>query len=143
MKEGGISRLPLRWTRAVFVRPAVRPRTRGGSFSGEPTMSSTKLSDRNLMRRAIRLAARGVGRTHPNPPVGALVVRGGEVVGEGWHRGAGHPHAEVEALARAGRRARGATLVVTLEPCAHQGRTPPCTEAVTAAGVRRCVVAVR
>jgi len=100
-------------------------------------------NDTTYMRRALRLAARGLGRTHPNPPVGAVLVRGGRVVGEGWHRRAGLPHAELVALTRAGRLARGATLYVTLEPCAHEGRTPPCTRAIVAAGVRRCVVAVR
>ncbi len=95
------------------------------------------------MLRALRLASRGRGRTAPNPMVGAVLVRNGEVVGEGWHRRHGGPHAEVEALAAAGRRARGATLYVTLEPCAHHGKTPPCTEALVSAGVKRCVVAVR
>ena len=95
------------------------------------------------MRRALILAARGTGHTWPNPAVGAVLVRGESIVGEGWHRAAGLPHAEVEALARAGRRARGATLFVTLEPCAHEGRTPPCTRAIIAAGVRRCVLGVR
>jgi len=99
--------------------------------------------DERFMRRALKLAARGAGRTWPNPAVGAVLVRKGEVVGEGWHRAAGLPHAEAVALARAGRRARGATLYVTLEPCAHDGRTPPCTRAVISAGVRRCVVGVR
>ncbi|MBI5168800.1 MAG: bifunctional diaminohydroxyphosphoribosylaminopyrimidine deaminase/5-amino-6-(5-phosphoribosylamino)uracil reductase RibD [Candidatus Eisenbacteria bacterium] len=100
-------------------------------------------TDRSHMLRALRLASRGRGRTAPNPMVGAVLVRNGEVVGEGWHRRHGGPHAEVEALAAAGRRARGATLYVTLEPCAHHGKTPPCTEALVAAGVKRCVVAVR
>ncbi|MGH7742508.1 MAG: bifunctional diaminohydroxyphosphoribosylaminopyrimidine deaminase/5-amino-6-(5-phosphoribosylamino)uracil reductase RibD [Candidatus Eiseniibacteriota bacterium] len=95
------------------------------------------------MRRALRLAERGRGRTRPNPIVGAVIVRGDRVVGEGWHRAAGEPHAEVMALRRAGARARGATLYVTLEPCAHVGRTPPCVDAIVAAGIRRCVVAMR
>ena len=95
------------------------------------------------MLRALRLAERGRGRTRPNPIVGAVVVKGGRVVGEGWHTAAGRPHAEVVALARAGARARGATLYVTLEPCAHTGRTPPCVGAILAAGIRRCVVALR
>lgn len=95
------------------------------------------------MRRALRLAAKGAGRTSPNPMVGAVLVRDGAVVGEGWHRAAGEAHAEVEALRAAGDRARGATLVVTLEPCAHRGRTAPCTEALIAAGVRRVVAAMR
>lgn len=100
-------------------------------------------SDTRMMERALRLARRGRGRTRPNPPVGALVVRGNRVVGEGWHRAAGQPHAEVLALAAAGDRARGATMVVTLEPCSHHGRTPPCTDALIAAGIRRCVIAMR
>ena len=95
------------------------------------------------MRRALRLAERGRGRVAPNPIVGAVLVRGGRVVGEGWHRALGEPHAEAMALARAGRLARGSTLYCTLEPCDHQGRTPPCTEALIAAGVTRCVVALR
>jgi diaminohydroxyphosphoribosylaminopyrimidine deaminase/5-amino-6-(5-phosphoribosylamino)uracil reductase len=91
------------------------------------------------LRRALELAERGRGTTHPNPVVGAVVVRGGEVVGEGWHERKGGPHAEVNALAAAGERARGSTLYVTMEPCGHHGATPPCTEAVLAAGVVRVV----
>ena len=92
------------------------------------------------MRRAIALARRGLGRTSPNPPVGAVVVKGGKAVGEGWHRRAGGPHAEVFALRAAGDAARGATLYLTLEPCTHVGRTPPCAPAVIASGVARVVV---
>jgi diaminohydroxyphosphoribosylaminopyrimidine deaminase/5-amino-6-(5-phosphoribosylamino)uracil reductase len=95
------------------------------------------------MRRALALAERARGLTSPNPMVGAVVVAGGEIAGEGWHRRAGEPHAEIEALRAAGPRARGATLYVTLEPCAHQGRTPPCVPAIVAAGVARVVAAVR
>jgi diaminohydroxyphosphoribosylaminopyrimidine deaminase/5-amino-6-(5-phosphoribosylamino)uracil reductase len=91
------------------------------------------------LRRALELAERGRGTTHPNPVVGAVVVRDGEVVGEGWHERAGGPHAEVVALAAAGERAGGSTLYVTMEPCAHHGRTPPCVDAVLAAGVSRVV----
>jgi diaminohydroxyphosphoribosylaminopyrimidine deaminase/5-amino-6-(5-phosphoribosylamino)uracil reductase len=94
------------------------------------------------MRRALRLAARGRGRTLPNPLVGAVLVRDGVVVGEGWHRVCGGPHAEIEALRAAGAAARGATLYVTLEPCCHHGRTGPCTEAIIAAGVARVVAAM-
>jgi diaminohydroxyphosphoribosylaminopyrimidine deaminase/5-amino-6-(5-phosphoribosylamino)uracil reductase len=93
------------------------------------------------VERAIELAERGRGATHPNPVVGAVVVAGGEVVGEGWHERYGEAHAEVNALAAAGSRAAGATLVVTLEPCSHHGRTAPCTDAVVAAGIARVVVA--
>jgi diaminohydroxyphosphoribosylaminopyrimidine deaminase/5-amino-6-(5-phosphoribosylamino)uracil reductase len=94
------------------------------------------------MARALDLAWRGWGRVHPNPLVGAVVLAGGEVVGEGYHAEFGGAHAEPQALAAAGERARGATLVVTLEPCAHTGRQPPCTAAILAAGVRRVVVAM-
>lgn len=97
--------------------------------------------DRAMMRRALDLAGRGWGRVHPNPLVGAVVVHGSEVVGEGYHAEYGGPHAEVAALDAAGDRAHGATLYVTLEPCSHHGKTPPCTDAIVAAGVRRVVIA--
>ena len=95
------------------------------------------------MRRALRLAARAQGRTAPNPMVGSVVVANGDIVGEGYHRRAGEPHAEVNALRAAGHRSRGGTLYVTLEPCCHHGRTPPCTDAILAAGVRRVVAAMQ
>lgn len=95
------------------------------------------------MRRALVLARRGWGRTAPNPMVGAVVVQDGRIVGEGWHAEYGGPHAEVVALAAAGVRARGSTVYVTLEPCAHTGNTPPCTEALVRGGVSRVVCAVR
>ncbi len=94
------------------------------------------------MREALALARRGVGATSPNPMVGAVVVTGDRVVGRGYHPRAGDPHAEVFALAEAAERARGATLYVTLEPCVHWGRTPPCTEAIIRAKVRRVVAAM-
>jgi len=97
------------------------------------------------MRRALALARRGCGHTSPNPSVGAVIVRRGKLLGQGWHREAGQPHAEVEALRdadRRGHRVRGATLYVTLEPCCTHGRTPPCTDAIVAAGLRRVVVGV-
>ncbi|MBM4276017.1 MAG: bifunctional diaminohydroxyphosphoribosylaminopyrimidine deaminase/5-amino-6-(5-phosphoribosylamino)uracil reductase RibD [Deltaproteobacteria bacterium] len=100
-------------------------------------------TDVQYMRLALRLAARGAGWTSPNPMVGAAVVKNDRVVGKGYHRGYGLPHAEVEALRRAGDAARGADLYVTLEPCNHHGKTPPCTQAILEAGVRRVVVAVR
>ena len=93
--------------------------------------------------RAVELAERGRGTTYPNPLVGAVVVRDGEVVGEGWHERRGEAHAEVNALGAAGERARGATLYVSLEPCTHHGTTPPCADAIVAAGVERVVVGVR
>jgi len=99
--------------------------------------------DERFMRRALELAERGRGLTSPNPLVGAvLVTPAGEVAGEGAHLYAGGPHAEIEALAAAGARARGATLYLTLEPCAHQGRTPPCAPAIVEAGVARVVAAL-
>jgi diaminohydroxyphosphoribosylaminopyrimidine deaminase/5-amino-6-(5-phosphoribosylamino)uracil reductase len=93
----------------------------------------------DYLERALELAERGRGTTHPNPVVGAVVVLGGEVVGEGWHERAGGSHAEVNALQAAGDRARGATLYVTMEPCSHHGRTPPCVDAVIEAGLARVV----
>lgn len=99
--------------------------------------------DNAHMRRALSLARKGWGRTAPNPLVGAVVVRDGVVVGEGYHREFGGPHAEVHALRSAGERARGATVYVTLEPCNHHGKTGPCTEALLSAGVARVVCATR
>ena len=101
-----------------------------------------RIADRVHMARAIRLAAQGLYTTEPNPRVGCVIVKAGLVVGEGWHRRAGEPHAEPLALAAAGDAARGATAYVSLEPCCHHGRTPPCTEALLAAGVARVVVAM-
>src|SRR5262245_26731277 len=95
------------------------------------------------MSRALELAERGLYTTTPNPRVGCVIVRNGEVTGEGWHEKAGGPHAEVRALLAAGARALGATVYVTLEPCAHHGRTPPCVDALLAAGVRRVVAAMK
>lgn len=100
-----------------------------------------QIIDEFYMQRALNLAARAQGRTSPNPIVGAVLVKDGQVVGEGYHRKAGTPHAEVMALQRAGENARGATLYVTLEPCCHFGRTPPCCEAVIDRGVARVVAA--
>src|SRR5213594_411451 len=100
-------------------------------------------AERAAMERALDLARRGWGRVAPNPLVGAVVLAGDTVVGEGYHAEYGGPHAEVVALGTAGARARGATLVVNLEPCAHHGKTPPCTEALIAAGVTRVVAAIR
>lgn len=100
------------------------------------------VQDEVWMRRALQLAERGRGTVEPNPLVGAVLVREGQVVGEGWHEKFGHAHAEVNAIAHAGELARGATLYVTLEPCCHHGKTPPCTDAVLAAGITRVVTAM-
>jgi len=97
------------------------------------------VDDRRHMARSLELAARGLTTTHPNPRVGCVIASGSTVIAEGWHVRAGGPHAEVEALAKAGDAARGATAYITLEPCCHTGRTPPCTAALIAAGIRRVV----
>ena len=95
------------------------------------------------MAKALHLAERGLYTTSPNPRVGCVLVRGDKIVGEGWHQFAGEPHAEVHALRAAGEAARGATVYVTLEPCSHQGRTPPCADALIGAGVTRVVAAMQ
>lgn len=99
-------------------------------------MTST---DKKYMKRALTLARKGVGKTSPNPAVGCVIVKNGAVVGEGWHKKAGEPHAEINALAMAGAKARGADVYVTLEPCSHTGKTPPCSKALIRAGVKRVV----
>src|SRR5690348_13999962 len=106
-------------------------------------VQSVAKSDSHFMRLAFRLARRGYGTTSPNPMVGAVLLKGGQIIGRGWHRRAGLPHAEIVALRDAQKRGhspRGATLYVTLEPCSTHGRTPPCTEAIIAAGIKRVVV---
>ena len=108
-----------------------------------PTGAGPRAGDDAWMLRALELAQQGWGRVSPNPLVGAVVVRDDRLVGEGAHREFGGPHAEVEALAAAGERARGADLYVTLEPCTHFGKTPPCVDAIIKAGVARVVIAVR
>ncbi|RMG61426.1 MAG: bifunctional diaminohydroxyphosphoribosylaminopyrimidine deaminase/5-amino-6-(5-phosphoribosylamino)uracil reductase RibD [Deltaproteobacteria bacterium] len=105
-------------------------------------MKGGETPDERFMRRALSLARRGFGKVNPNPMVGALVVSRGEVVSEGYHRFFGGPHAEVEALSKAGRRAKGATLYVTLEPCSHWGKTPPCVEKIIECGISEVVAAV-
>ncbi|MBS2116270.1 bifunctional diaminohydroxyphosphoribosylaminopyrimidine deaminase/5-amino-6-(5-phosphoribosylamino)uracil reductase RibD, partial [Salmonella enterica subsp. enterica serovar 1,4,[5],12:i:-] len=92
---------------------------------------------------ALELARKGVYTTHPNPRVGCVIVRDGQIVGEGWHERTGEPHAEPNALRAAGDKARGATVYVTLEPCSHHGRTPPCADALVSAGVARVVAGMQ
>ena len=118
---------------------SLRRGARAAMLAGMPKGSE----DERWMRRALRLARRGIGTTHPNPRVGCVIVKGGELVAEGWHERPGGPHAEAAALAKAGERARGATLYVNLEPCAAHGRTPPCTEAILRAGIARVVIGCR
>ncbi len=102
--------------------------------------ATSDMSDDAYMQRALELAARGLGRTSPNPAVGAVIVRGSRIIGEGFHRRAGGPHAEIEALRSLKGSAKGATLYVNLEPCSHHGRTPPCVDAVIQAGIQRVVI---
>jgi diaminohydroxyphosphoribosylaminopyrimidine deaminase/5-amino-6-(5-phosphoribosylamino)uracil reductase len=109
---------------------------------GRVTAGAFSAIDHAHMAHALRLAARGLFTTQPNPRVGCVIADGETILGEGWHRRAGEPHAEVFALRAAGDRARGATAYVTLEPCAHHGRTPPCADALIASGVSRVVVAI-
>jgi diaminohydroxyphosphoribosylaminopyrimidine deaminase/5-amino-6-(5-phosphoribosylamino)uracil reductase len=109
----------------------------------EPASPHFSASDSAYMARALQLARRGLYTTHPNPRVGCVIVRDGAIVGEGCHLRAGEPHAEVHALRAAGERARGAIAYVTLEPCSHHGRTPPCSDALLEAGVARVVAAMR
>src|SRR5216117_1766370 len=133
-------------------RPSARTSRRGSSArSGRALraprrwfgLKKDKDREPDAMGRALELAWRGWGRVSPNPIVGAVVLRGNDIVAEGWHAEFGGPHAELNALHAAGDKAKGATLVVTLEPCAHHGKTPPCTDAIRAAGIRRVVAAVR
>ena len=109
---------------------------------GEAGFQPSPGDDDRFMAHALRLARRGINTTHPNPAVGSIVVKNGRVVGEGWHQVAGQPHAEILALRQAGKQARGATLYVTLEPCSHHGRTPPCVKAIVKSGIQRVVVAI-
>ncbi len=119
-------------------------RSRGSGWTGpaEPRYWDPMSIDHDMMRNALRCARRGLGVTAPNPSVGAVIAHEatGEVIARGWTQPGGRPHAETEAIRRAGQRARGATMYVTLEPCAHYGRTPPCADAIVAAGLRRVVV---
>ena len=105
------------------------------------TTAAWSATDHAMMARALQLAARGEFTSKPNPMVGCVVARKDKIVGEGFHLRAGEPHAEVHALREAGEKARGATAYVTLEPCAHMGRTPPCADALVAAGITRVVAA--
>ena len=99
--------------------------------------------DHTFMQRALRLAKKGLYSTDPNPRVGCVLVKDGKIIGEGWHQKAGEPHAEVLALRQAGENAKAATAYVTLEPCSHTGKTPPCAEALAEAQVNRVVVAMQ
>jgi len=112
---------------------------RDEQYTGKPNTAEYE-PDKQYMMRALTLAKRATGFTHPNPMVGAVVVKNGEIIGEGYHQKAGEAHAEVHALKAAGENAKGATLYVTLEPCAHYGKTPPCAKHVIEAGIKRVVV---
>src|SRR5256886_4475897 len=106
------------------------------------TPAMTSAQEARFMALALALGRRGHGRTWPNPAVGAVVARDTVIIGRGWTQPGGRPHAETEALRRAGAAARGATLYVTLEPCSHHGKTPPCADAIVAAGIARVVSAL-
>jgi len=99
--------------------------------------------ERKFMMRAIWLAKKAKGKTYPNPLVGAVVVRDGKIIGEGYHKKAGEPHAEIVALKKAGKKARRAVLYVTLEPCAHYGKTPPCVDSIIKGGIKKVYAAMR
>ena len=114
---------------------------RGGAESASAA-ADVQAQDRRFMGLALTLGRRGLGRTWPNPAVGAVIAKGGILVGRGWTQPGGRPHAEIEAIGRAGAAARGATLYVTLEPCSHHGKSPPCADAVIAAGLARVVSAL-
>src|SRR5436305_5511076 len=105
-------------------------------------IKEAKAADQRFLQLALALGRRGLGRTWPNPAVGAVVVKDGAILGRGWTQPGGRPHAETEALKRAGKAAQGATLYVTLEPCSHQGKTPPCVDAIIRAGIARVVSAL-
>src|ERR1700687_787824 len=122
------------------MRAASRPS--GTLNNAEPTREAPGAQDARFMALAVALGRRGLGRPWPNPAVGAGIVHDGIVVGRGWTQPGGRPHAETQALQRAGAAARGATLYVTLEPCSHYGKTPPCADAVIAAGIARVVSAL-
>lgn len=108
-----------------------------------PLPAEQAVLDAHYMARALELARKGLYTTHPNPRVGCVIVRDGQIVGEGWHERTGEPHAEPNALRAAGARARGATVYVTLEPCSHHGHTPPCADALVTAGVARVVAGMQ
>jgi diaminohydroxyphosphoribosylaminopyrimidine deaminase/5-amino-6-(5-phosphoribosylamino)uracil reductase len=112
------------------------------SDAGRETAPADPALDHRFMQLALSLGRRGLGRTWPNPAVGAVIVKDGVIIGRGWTQPGGRPHAETEALKRAGKEARGATLYVTLEPCSHHGKTPPCTDAIIRAGIYRVVSAL-
>lgn len=106
------------------------------------TKKSSVISDVDYMRQALQLASQGKGRTSPNPMVGALIVKGNRIIASGWHKRCGTDHAEIVALKKAGKRARGARLYVTLEPCFHYGRTPPCLDAIIKSGIQEVIIAM-
>src|SRR6185312_7169340 len=130
------------WGCALGITGVRSPQSSGELNTLDIAEPTDNVDDGRFMRLALALGRRGLGRTWPNPAVGAVIVKDGGVIGRGWTQAGGRPHAETEALARAGDAARGATLYVTLEPCSHHGKTPPCADAVIAAGVARVVSAL-
>jgi len=143
VKEFAAKYRPVEAVAPVPLPDSSLSQSRSPSPSPSPTPPAARAAeDARHMARVLALASRGVASTHPNPRVGCVIVAAGEVVGEGWHRRAGGDHAEVIALRRAGARAAGATVYLNLEPCSHHGRTPPCADALIAAGVGRAVIAI-
>jgi len=130
------------FSRAFFILKKVLRRGLMEKTIMESELSELEI-DEKYMSHALELAEKGRGTTHPNPMVGAVIVSGGIIAGEGYHRAPGEPHAEVVAIENAREKARGSTLYVTLEPCAHSGRTPPCVDAIARAGIRKVVFAMR
>src|SRR3954471_15965042 len=130
------------WGCALGITGVRSPESSGELNTLDIAEPTDNADDSRFMRLALALGRRGLGRTWPNPAVGAVVVKDGVVVGRGWTQPGGRPHAEVEALARAGDAARGATLYATLEPCSHHGKTPPCVDAIVAARIARVVSAL-
>ena len=127
----------------MFPLPARRDSLSFVAPSGSASTAADRSADERFLRRALALARRGLGAVEPNPLVGCVLVRDGRIIGEGWHRRFGGPHAEVDALRRATAPTRGATAYVALEPCCHHGKTPPCTDALLAAGIARVVAPLR
>src|SRR5262249_26770088 len=121
--------------------PYVRANSQAARSAGHRAVTMNA-NDQLWMQRALQLAEQGRGHVEPNPLVGALIVRNGNIVGAGWHEKFGEPHAEINAITAAGDSAEDATLYVTLEPCCHQGKTPPCTDAIIRAGITRVVAAL-
>src|SRR3954471_18372568 len=127
------------WGCALGITGVRSPESSGELNTLDIAEPTDNAEDSRFMRLALALGSRGLGQTWPNPAVGAVVVKDGVIIGRGWTQPGGRPHAETQAIKRAGEAAQGATIYVSLEPCAHRGRTPPCADAIIKAGVARVV----